>query len=45
MSGKTFILKEDIDLSSMEWTMLSEAFKGTIEGAHKIIPIREYAIP
>lgn len=37
MDGKTFILKEDIDLSSMEWTMLPETFKGTIEGAHKII--------
>lgn len=37
MSGKTFILKENIDLSSMEWTMLSKAFNGTIEGAHKII--------
>ena len=37
MADKTFILNADIDLSSMEWTMLPEAFKGTIEGAHKII--------
>ncbi|WP_293966526.1 hypothetical protein [uncultured Eubacterium sp.] len=35
--GKKIIINNDIDLSANNWVSLPSSFKGTIEGAHKIV--------
>lgn len=35
--GKTIKIQNDIDLSANNWISLPSSFKGTIEGAHKIV--------
>ena len=35
--GKTIKIQKDIDLSANNWVSLPSSFKGTIEGAHKIV--------
>ena len=37
MNGKVFNLDKDMDLSSKRWETISNIFKGTIEGAHRIL--------
>lgn len=37
LSGKTFEIQNDIDLTAHEWVSIPDSFKGTIDGAHKVV--------
>ena len=37
LSGKSFEIQNDIDLTAYEWVSIPESFKGSIDGAHKVV--------
>lgn len=37
LSGKTFEIQNDIDLTAYEWVSIPETFQGTIDGVHKLV--------
>lgn len=37
LSGKTFTINRDMDLSTKEWKTIPESFQGKIEGSHRIL--------
>lgn len=37
MSGKNFVIRNNIDLTAYEWVSIPESFQGTIDGAHKVM--------
>ncbi len=37
LSGKVFVIQNDVDLTEYQWVSIPESFQGTIEGLHKVV--------
>ena len=37
LSGKSFVIQNDVDLTEYQWVSIPESFLGTIDGRHKVV--------
>ena len=37
LSGKSFVIQNDVDLTEYQWVSIPESFLGTIDGQHKVV--------